>query len=117
MTVCHVKILLFFPPFLFLSLLLINHSGLKAFVKYVPRDVVRLMLRGDMSLDNTMVRKTITILFMDIASFSTLCEKISAEQLVTLTSDYLQAMCEIIVRSGGVLDKVVPYLQAQCIYA
>ena len=29
-----------------------------------------------------------------------------ADQLNRLTQDYLQAMCEIIVNSGGTLDKV-----------
>ena len=82
-----------------------DFRGLKAFVKYVPRDVVRMMLVGEMESTNVMTRRVVSMLFMDIAGFSTLCEDILADQLVRLTDDYLQAMCEIIVNSNGTLDK------------
>ena len=80
--------------------------GIRAFIKYVPRDIVRMMLSGEMEIDNTMVRKTLTIMFMDIVGYTSLCERIRADQLMMLTSQYLEAMCEIIVASNGVLDKV-----------
>ena len=82
------------------------YRGMRAFIKYVPRDAVMLMLRGEMSYENIMVHRILTILFMDIAGFSTLCEKVAAEQLMRLITDYLQAMCHIIVSSAGTLDKV-----------
>ena len=75
-------------------------------MKYVPRDVVRMTLSGEMESTNHMTRRVVTIMFMDIAGFSTLCELVHIENIMTLTQDYLQAMCEIIVNSGGTLDKV-----------
>ena len=80
--------------------------GLKAFVKYVPRGVVKMMLRGDMESVCMMHRKTLTILFMDIAGFSTLCEKISVTELLKMLNDYLQQMCEVVSMNNGMLDKV-----------
>ena len=84
-----------------------SYSGLRAFVKYVPRDVVKMMLCGEMESSNFMDRKVLTILFMDIIGFSTLCEQIVPDQLMMVTAEYLQAMCEIIVSSRGTLDKVL----------
>ena len=86
--------------------ILIVVRGLKAFVKYVPRTVVKMMLRGDMESTPIMRRKTLTIIFMDIAGFSTLCEKISVTDLLKVLNDYLQQMCEVIERNNGMLDKV-----------
>ena len=80
--------------------------GLKAFVKYVPTDVVKMMLVGDMESNNVMNRKAVSILFMDIPAFTDIAEKIQPDQLMTLTTDYLQGMCDVIVHSHGTLDKV-----------
>ena len=74
-------------------------------MKYVPRDVVQMMLSGEMESSNTMTRRVVSILFADIAEFSPLCERVLPDQLMRLTQDYLQAMCEIIVNSRGTLDK------------
>ena len=84
----------------------LSRRGLKAFVKYVPRDVVRMMLAGQMSSDtNVMARHVVTVMFMDIEGFSTLCEQIQPDLLMRMTHDYLHEMCEVIVRSKGTLDK------------
>jgi class 3 adenylate cyclase len=81
--------------------------GLKAFVKYVPTDVVKMMLVGDMESNNVMNRKAVSILFMDIPAFTDIAEKIQPDQLMTLTTDYLQGMCDVIVHSHGTLDKFI----------
>ena len=51
-------------------------------------------------------RRSLTILFMDVVGFTPLCETITAETLMVMMSEYLNAMCTIIVSSGGALDKV-----------
>ena len=65
---------------------------------------------GEMESEQIMTRRNVTILFMDIAGFSTMCEKVPPDALNKLTMEYLQSMCEVIVTSGGVLDKVYPPL-------
>ena len=79
---------------------------MRAFIKYVPRDVVKLMLTGDMPSENRMVHRVITILFMDIAGFSSFSEKLAPDDLVLVLTEYFQDMCECIVQTNGVLDKV-----------
>ena len=51
-------------------------------------------------------RRILTILVMDIANFTTICENISARELLSLMSEYLRAMCSLISASDGTLDKV-----------
>jgi adenylate cyclase len=76
-----------------------------AFSSYLAPEVVaqlvddpsRLQLGGD--------RKIITILFTDVAGFSTVSEALTAEELVILLNEYLTAMCDIIFKYGGTVDK------------
>ena len=59
-----------------------------------------------MECENAMYRRTVTILFMDIVGFSRLCEILSPDDLMKVTTEYLESMCDCIVRCcHGVLDK------------
>ena len=101
---------------------------MKAFVMYVPLEVVKLTIlsdhhdiKGDNSrqLSNvffpgvlkfmeihSISRRKVTLMFMDIANFTTLCENISPEDLIHMMSEYLSSMCSIITSSEGTVDKV-----------
>tara|TARA_B100000614_G_scaffold117025_3_gene105061 strand:+ start:201 stop:2531 length:2331 start_codon:yes stop_codon:yes gene_type:complete len=48
-----------------------------------------------------------TVIFSDIANFSTFSEQLSASQLVKLLNEYLTAMTEIIINNGGTIDKYI----------
>jgi class 3 adenylate cyclase/CHASE2 domain-containing sensor protein len=50
-------------------------------------------------------RRALTILFTDVAKFSTISERLTAEQLVDLLNEYLGAMTEIIMAHNGTVDK------------
>jgi adenylate cyclase len=51
--------------------------------------------------------RELTMLFSDIAGFTSISEKLSAEELVTLLNRYLGEMTEIVMNSGGTLDKYI----------
>ena len=51
--------------------------------------------------------KNITAFFSDIASFSTISEKLSSELLANLLNEYLSAMTVILKKQGGTLDKYI----------
>jgi adenylate cyclase len=51
--------------------------------------------------------KNITAFFSDIASFSTISEKLSSPELADLLNEYLSAMTIILKNNGGVLDKYI----------
>lgn len=51
--------------------------------------------------------KEITAFFSDVASFSTISEKLSSDQLAALLNEYLSDMTEIMKHEGGTLDKYI----------
>ena len=111
------------------------NRGMKAFISFAPREVVQILVAGlyaqqrlsrrdrsrssirvfnsratdDISLLNELKllsRRIITILQMDIANFSTMCEKVSPDDLISVMSEYLESMCSVISKHRGTLDKV-----------
>lgn len=52
-------------------------------------------------------RRDAVVLFSDIRSFTTLCERTEAEVVVRLLNTYLEAMGPCINRNGGVIDKYI----------
>ena len=46
-----------------------------------------------------------TAFFSDVASFSTISEQLTPEELVALLNEYLTAMCDIIAETDGTVDK------------
>lgn len=50
-------------------------------------------------------RRVLTVFFSDLAGFTTLSEKLAPEEVVILLNRYLTAMTDIILESGGLIDK------------
>lgn len=48
-----------------------------------------------------------TVIFSDVASFSTISEELSASDLVVLLNEYLTEMTQIILDNGGTIDKYI----------
>jgi adenylate cyclase len=49
--------------------------------------------------------RVISVLFSDVADFSTISEKLTPTQLVELLNEYLTAMTDIVMAQGGIIDK------------
>ncbi len=77
------------------------------FSRYVSGDVVD-QLVADPSLARLGgQRRELTVLFSDIRSFSKLAEKMEPEALAALLGEYLTPMTDLVLASGGTLDKYI----------
>ncbi len=75
------------------------------FSQYVNKDVVNELIGHPEKLRLGGERKNITILFSDIAGFTTFAENKSPEELVRFINEYLNAMTDLVLQYGGTLDK------------
>ncbi len=79
----------------------------KAFSYYLSESVMREVLSDPKKLMLGGIRKEITVLFSDIAGFTTISEDLPPDTLVTLLNTYLTRMTKIVFTNHGVLDKYI----------
>jgi adenylate cyclase len=75
------------------------------FGKYVSPDVVAQMMDNPPELGG--VDRELTVFFSDIRGFTSLSETLTPQELVKHLNEYLSAMTDIILETGGTLDKYV----------
>jgi len=79
-------------------------KAIKSWGKYVPWPVVQLLLRKDAEEPNMELQeREVTILFSDIASFTTIVESLPPERSLLLLSRYFHDMSKIIDAYGGIV--------------
>jgi len=76
-----------------------------AFQHYVPSKVVDELLQNPEKLKLGGEERFMTVMFTDIASFTTISEKLTPEKLVTLINEYLSEMTNIVLKYEGIIDK------------
>jgi adenylate cyclase len=79
----------------------------RAFSKYVSHHVVKRILEHPEHLRLGGEKRELTVLFSDIAGFTTISEKLPPEKLVDQLNEYLDAMTGIILDAEGTLDKYI----------
>jgi len=77
----------------------------QAFRHYLSGEVIEKILRDPKHLQLGGEKRELTILFTDLAGFSTLSERLGPVELTALLNDYLSEMTDIILEEGGTLDK------------
>lgn len=78
-----------------------------AFEFYVPEAVVDEIIKDPAKLTLGGDRKDVSILFSDIAGFTTFSENLSPEELVHILNEYLTAMTDVVFTHRGLLDKYI----------
>ena len=81
--------------------------GLSAFSKYVPAKLVAELIRLGEEPRIGGQRRSLTILFSDVADFTTVSERIAPERLVEEMAVYLGALGNAIMRNRGTVDKYI----------
>lgn len=82
-------------------------SALHSFTRYVPKEVVKTLIRQGREIDIGGERRDLTILFSDIENFTTVAESFPIEKLNLALSEYFEALSQIIVNSEGTIDKFI----------
>src|SRR6516165_1562888 len=81
-------------------------GGLAAFRKYIPADLVRMLVREGVEPQPGGSVRTLTVMFADIAGFTGLSERLG-DQIIPLLSKYLDIMSREINSHGGTIDKFI----------
>jgi adenylate cyclase len=76
-----------------------------AFQQYLSPEVISRLLENP---DLVKPRKTeITVMFSDVRGFTSISEKLDAQELAALLNEYLTEMTQIVFRHDGTLDKYI----------
>ena len=74
--------------------------------RYMTPEVAEALLAsGDTGLGGK--RKHVSVLFSDIRSYTTLTEKMQAEEVVVMLNSYFEEMVDAVLHYGGTLDKYI----------
>ena len=77
----------------------------RTFQQYLSPEVVRRLLENP---DLVKPRKSeITVMFSDVRGFTSISEKLDAQELAALLNEYLTEMTQIVFRHNGTLDKYI----------
>lgn len=78
-----------------------------AFGHYLSPEVMNQVLDDPSALKLGGEKKELTVFFSDVRSFTTISESLTPEKLGELMNEYFTPMAELILKSGGVLDKYI----------
>jgi adenylate cyclase len=76
-----------------------------AFAHYVPADVVNELIANPDKLQLGGEERFMSVMFSDVAGFTTISEKLTPHELVELLNEYLTAMTDIVLENKGIIDK------------
>ncbi len=78
-----------------------------AFGKYVSPEVVADIARNPEALQLGGQKRPLTLLFSDLAGFTTMSERLDPQELLAQLNDYLSDMTQIVMDEEGTLDKYI----------
>ncbi|SLN76275.1 adenylate/guanylate cyclase domain-containing protein [Ruegeria meonggei] len=81
-------------------------AGLSAFRKYVPTDLVRMLVAEGIKIQPGGEMKQISVLFCDVTGFTGLSEKLGPK-IVQLMEPFFSAASAAITQNGGTIDKFI----------
>ncbi|MFV2054264.1 adenylate/guanylate cyclase domain-containing protein [Aliiroseovarius sp. YM-037] len=81
-------------------------AGLKSFGRYVPRNLVRQLIREN-SDGAGIEERELTVMFTDIAGFTTACEGMSPPDVAEFINHHLTLVSNCIEKEGGTIDKYI----------
>jgi adenylate cyclase len=78
-----------------------------AFGRYLAPSVIDALKNDPSLLELGGRRREITVLFSDVAGFTTLSKQLGEKDIVRLLNEYLTTHCDAVFEEGGVVDKFI----------
>ncbi|MFW5930185.1 MAG: adenylate/guanylate cyclase domain-containing protein [Desulfosalsimonas sp.] len=75
--------------------------------RYVGNNLVEKLINLKDGVFLETERRSVTVLFADIRSFTTIAERMAAEEVVEMLNEYFSVMVDIVFENHGLLDKFV----------
>ena len=82
-------------------------GGLKSFEIYVPRKLVQRLIKQEGGAEVTSEERELTVMFTDIAGFTSMCEGMSANEVATFINQHLTLLVDCVEAEGGTVDKYI----------
>jgi adenylate cyclase len=82
-------------------------NGLKSFKRYVPAELVGMLVNKKVVAEIGGEKQEVTLLFSDIANFTSISEKALPETLTKNLSSYFELISKIILENQGTIDKYI----------
>ncbi|MBF0628837.1 MAG: adenylate/guanylate cyclase domain-containing protein [Magnetococcales bacterium] len=82
-------------------------NALQTFGQYIPKELVRQLIASGEAVGLVGERRELTLLFTDVADFTTMAEEMAPEQLTLKVSEYFRQMTAAIHAQGGTIDKYI----------
>jgi adenylate cyclase len=80
---------------------------LEGFGRYVPKQLVRRIVRKQREVRIGGTRRAVTIMFSDIEGYTAFSETIGPEELMAVTSDYFELVTAAVEEHKGIVDKFI----------
>jgi len=78
-----------------------------SFSRFVPSELVRRLLKDEMSTEIGGVRQGLSVVFTDVENFTTIAESTDPNVLMSQTSRYFSALTDAFLAEGGTIDKFI----------
>eukprot|EP00941_MAST-03F_sp_MAST-3F-sp1_P002421 g2421.t1 len=81
--------------------------GIDSFTRFIPREVVRKMIRAGQEAELNVSDRVVTTFFSDVAAFTTICEQMEPLPLIEMLTQYFDNVSPLIIKSNGsILDYI-----------
>ncbi len=81
--------------------------ALHSFSRYIPKDIVRSLIKQGIDVKLGGERRLITLLFSDVRNFTTISESLPIEELMAILSDYFDVLSKAVLEQNGTIDKYI----------
>ena len=79
----------------------------RTFERHVSKDVAAELLRHPEALAPRGERREVTVLFSDLAGFTTFSEQHPPEEILDYLNEYFDALCDVVLAAGGTVNDLL----------